>query len=75
MNLKDIMLSELRERQILYVIIYVWNLKNKQKYMTKQKQTQIQRINWLLVVGRGVWGQGGVKDEETQTTMYKGSMC
>ena len=29
MNLKDIMLSELRERQILYVIIYVWNLKNK----------------------------------------------
>ena len=44
-------------------------------YDKTEADSQIQRINWLFVVGRGVWGLGGVKDEETQATMYKGSMC
>ena len=29
MDLEDIVLSEIRERQILCVITYMWNLKNK----------------------------------------------
>ena len=29
MDLEGIMLSEIRERQILYDVIYMWNLKNK----------------------------------------------
>ena len=28
MDLEIILLSEVRERQVLHVIIYVWNLKN-----------------------------------------------
>ena len=40
MDLEGIMLSEMsdRERQILYVIIYMWNLKNK---MNEYNKTEI----------------------------------
>ena len=48
MDVEGIMLSEIthRERQILYNITHIWNLKNHKKLnITKQKQTQIQRIS------------------------------
>ena len=44
MDLKGIMLSEMsdRERQILYFITYVWNLKNKvNEYNKIQRDSQI----------------------------------
>ena len=39
MDLECIMLSEICQRQILYVVTYMWKLKNKQMNITKQKQT------------------------------------
>ena len=51
MDLEDIMLSEInqRERQIPYNFTYMYHLKtNKNK---KQKRTQIQRRNWWLPEG------------------------
>lgn len=32
-------MKEVRERQILFVIAYMWNLKNKQVNITKQKSS------------------------------------
>ena len=54
MDLEDIMLSEIRERQILYDITSMWNLKNKQtsEYEKKETDSQIKK-NWWLPVGRG----------------------
>ena len=42
-----------RESQMLYDFTYVWNLKSKSKQnkQTKQKQMQIQRIDWWLPEG------------------------
>ena len=54
MDLEDIMLSEIRERQILYDITSMWNLKNKQTSEYEKKETDSQRKkNWWLPVGRG----------------------
>ena len=45
MDLEDIMLSEIRERQILYDITCMWNLKNKQasEYEKKETDSQIKK--------------------------------
>ena len=61
------MLSEISqtETEILYDITYMWNLKNKLVSITKKKQTQIQRTNQLLPVGRGK-GRGQFKDKGIQ---------
>jgi len=56
-DLEGIMLSEIRqrERQILYVITYMWNLKSKQtsKYNKNETESQICRTNLWLQAGRG----------------------
>ena len=54
MDLEDIMLSEMRERPILYDITSMWNLKNKatSEYEKKETDSQIKK-NWWLPVGRG----------------------
>ena len=51
MNLEDIMLSEISqtERQILYDLTNMWNLKK-----TLKSQTQKQRVEWWLP---SVWGK------------------
>ena len=66
MDLENIILSEVRERQILYNIIYMWNLKNNTNesiYRTETDSTDI--ANKLMVtIGEregvreklGVWG-------------------
>jgi len=56
MDLKGIILSETksdRERQILYEIIYMWNLKNKttSEYSKKNRFTDIE--NKLVVTSGG----------------------
>ena len=38
MDLEDIVLSEIRERQILCVITYMWNLKNKTNEYNKAEK-------------------------------------
>ena len=43
MDLEIILLSEVRERQILHVIIYVWNLKNN-KWIYAQKRNRFTNI-------------------------------
>ena len=43
MDLEIILLSEVRERQILYAIIYVWNLKNN-KWICVQKRNRFANI-------------------------------
>ena len=59
MDLEGIMLSETSqtERQILYDFNYRWNLKKfflkKNEYNKKEKDSQIQRTNQWLPVGRG----------------------
>ena len=47
MDLAGILLSQLGERQILYVITYIWNLKISQMNITKQKLTNAE--NKLVV--------------------------
>ena len=60
MDLKGIILSEIksdRERQILYEIIYMWNLKNKttSEYSKKNRFTDIE--NKLVVTSGGREGE------------------
>ena len=45
-----------RERQIIYIITYMWNLKNKMN-ITKQKQTH--RYKKLVVTSGGSEGERG----------------
>ena len=49
MGLEGIILSEIR--QILYIIIYMWNLKNKMNENNKS-ETDSHRTNYWLSVGR-----------------------
>ena len=62
MDLEGIMLSKVRERQILYDITYIWNLKNSEynktsEYrlvsITKKKQTHSYRKQLPVGEGRG----------------------
>ena len=66
MNLESIMLSEISqtERQILYDIIYMWNLKKYNKLMTITKQKRTHR--YREQTSGYQWGEGR---EEGQ---YKG---
>ena len=60
-DLEGIMLSEIRQRQMLYNVTYMWNLKQKQK-QNKTKFTDTE--NRLVVTGRvcvGGWVVKGVK--------------
>ena len=42
MDLEIIILSEVRERQILYDIIYMWNLKNDTNELIYKTETDLQ---------------------------------
>ena len=65
-NLEGIMFSEIREKQILY-IIYTWNIKNKtNKYNKKDLQT----VENKLVVTNGR-GQGAVARQGQGIKKYK----
>ena len=57
MDLAGIMLSEISQRQILYDLIYVWNLKTNTK---KKKEREI-RFLWLpeTAVEEGELDEGG----------------
>ena len=63
MDLENIMLSEIRQRQILYDITYMWNLKIQMNLFTKQKQTHRYRNKLVVTEGEregrrdklGVW--------------------
>jgi len=57
-DLESITLNEIRERQMLHGITYKWILKNKQTSEYNKKETDTQRTNYWLLVGRGK--QGGV---------------
>ena len=54
MDLESIMLSEIRQWQILYDLIYMWNLKKQQQQKTKLTEKEIR-----FVVTRGRGGGGG----------------
>ena len=65
MDLKGIMLSEISQRKILYVITYLWNLKNKRNKQIQQNRNRFMDIDNKLVVtsreregGRGKIGVG-----------------
>ena len=60
MDLESIMLSKDRERQMLYVVIYMWN--NKKYYITKQKQ--LRDIDNKPVVTTGAREEGRGKRDE-----------
>ena len=57
-------MKQVRERQILYGIIYMCNLKKTREY-NKKADLQVQRTNyWLPGVGEGVYkgrGEGSAK--------------
>ena len=62
-----------KERQILYGVTYIWNLKNKLVIITEKKETHRYIENKLVVTSgkKAREGQEGVGDSEIQTTMYK----
>ena len=60
------------EKQILYDITYMWNLKNTtSEYNKKEADSQIQRTNQWLPVEREGRGNTEVEEWEVQTTGYK----
>ena len=70
MDLENIMLSEINQRQILYDITYMWNLKNTVEYKYKTG-TQIQTTSGYQRGKKRERSKLGVRNEEIQTTMYK----
>ena len=65
MDLKGIMLSEISQSKILYVITYLWNLENKRNKQIQQNRNRFMDIDNKLVVtsreregGRGKIGVG-----------------
>ena len=67
MDLEDIMLSEVRERHILYAFTYMWNLKKNEHKTKRNSDTENTQV---FVTGVG----GGAKineGTEVQTFSYK----
>ena len=72
MDAEGIKLSEISqtERQILYDITYMWNLKIKTNEFNKtETDSQIQRTNQQLAVGRGK-GEGQWRGRGLRGTNY-----
>ena len=63
MDLENIMLSETCQRQILYVITYMWNLKNNTNECIYKTETdsQTQKTDLWLPKGRGR-GEGQIRN-------------
>ena len=61
-DLESIMLSETsqRKKDKYYVITYMWNIKNKWMYITKQKQTH----RYTKQTSRYQWGKGSGKGQD-----------
>lgn len=74
MDLAGTLLSQLGERQILYVITYTGNLKVNHMNITKQKETHKYTENKLVVTSGEMKEEGqdaGREDEEVQTSTCK----
>lgn len=63
------MLSKMsdNERQTLYNLTHMWNIKRRKKKKNQKHNSQIQRTDWLLP-GAGV---GGVGEMSTVVKRYK----
>ena len=73
MDQEGIMLSETRQRQILYNLTYVWNLKHKTNEKNITKPTVIDRENKEMAAGMEVVGgmsKIGEGDSEVQPSSY-----
>ena len=77
MHLKDIMISELsqRNRNIVRYHIYMWNLKCKTNITCPppgdNKKNKFTNTESKQVVASGARDRMGVRDSEVQSTMYK----
>ena len=52
--------SEVRERQILYDVTYMWNLKTKHTNECNKKETDSTDAENKLVVTSSEWGEGKI---------------
>ena len=57
MNLEIIILREVRERQILYSITYMWNLEKEYKWTYLQNRNRLTDIENILMVDKGELGE------------------
>ena len=75
MKLENVVLTEMsdKERQILYDITYMQNLKysTNECIYKRETDTQIQITNYLLVTTGEMEGDGANQGYEIQTTTYK----
>ena len=53
MDLEDIILNKISQRQIPYDIVYMWNLKPNKIKTIKQTKTKFMGTENILVVARG----------------------
>ena len=73
MNLENIILSEVRQKQMLYDVTHTHNLKIIQMNLyTKQKQTHRQKANLWLPKGNRA-GKGRIKSAGLTDTNYTNS--
>ena len=63
-DLEIIMLSEVRQRQILYDITYMWNIKNNTGKSIHKTETQSQKQKNMVTQGEKEWERNklGVQD-------------
>ena len=62
MDLQGITLREMCQRQILYDITYLWNLKNTtSKCNKKEADSQIKQTNVYQLGGEGQYSDGGMR--------------
>ena len=73
MDLENIILSEVSQRQILYDIAYMWILKNNTNELTYKPliDSQTQKTNYGYQRGRGGRDKLGIWDQQIHTTIYK----
>ena len=57
MNLEIIILREVRERQILYSMTYMWNLEKEYKLTYLQNRNRLTDIENILMVDKGELGE------------------
>ena len=75
MDLENNILKSVRQTQISYDIIHMWNVKNEKNYnlFTNQKYTHRLQKQTYGYQRRNLEGRGslGVLDQHTHTTIYK----
>ena len=70
MDLEIVVLGEVRERQIPYVITYMWNLKYDAYELADKTDSHIQKTNLWLPKGKDSGKDKLVLDQHIQTTVY-----